>query len=330
MSFDRLRRREFITVIGGAATWPLIARAQQPAVPVIGFLEIGLPDVFAHLLPAYRKGLGESGFVEGRNVAIEFRWAGDRYDRLPTLAADLVHRGVAVITAGGNVAADAAKSVTSTIPIVFVTGVDPVTAGLVASLNRPGGNVTGIANITGELGAKRLDLLRRVVPKAAVIGMLVNSSNADTLAAAREVEAAVLSAGQQFQLVTASAQPEIDVAFDRLAQRGAEALLVGSDSYLLNQRDRIVSQAASHSIPAIYNFAEFAAAGGLLSYGASRVDQWRQMGVYTGRILKGEKPADLPVLQPTKFELVINLKTAMTLGLSIPPTLLAIADEVIE
>lgn len=323
-----MNRRDLMTLLGGAAMLPVAARAQQQ-MPVIGFLDGGSPDAFASVLSAYRKGLSEAGYVEGRNVAIEFRWAGDRYDRLPALAAELVRRQVSVISAGG-IAADAAKAATSTIPVVFVTGVDPVVAGLVASLNRPGGNVTGVTNITGELGAKRLELVRELLPKAATIGMLINPASPETLLETGNVEAAVLSGGQQFQAVTGSTEGEIDVAFQKLAERRADALLMAADTYLLSRREQIVTLAIRHAIPAIYNFSEFPAAGGLLSYGASRADSWRQMGVYTGRVLRGDKPADLPVMQPAKFELVVNLTAAKAIGLIFPPLLLARADEVID
>jgi putative ABC transport system substrate-binding protein len=327
-----MNRRDMIALLGGAAMLPVAARAQPSRLPVIGFLDAGTPEAFARVLAGYRQGLNEAGFVEGRNVAIEWRWAGDRYDRLQALAAELVQLKVAVISAGGA-AAPAAKAATSTIPVVFVAGIDPVAAGLVASLNRPGGNVTGVTNITGELSTKRLDLVRELVPKASVVALLWNPSGSINAAArleTRDLEAAVRSGGRRFEIMDGSTEREIDAAFQKLVQIKADALLVAPDTYLLSRREQIVGLAEHYAIPAIYNFAEFPAAGGLMSYGASRTDSWRQMGVYTGRILKGEKPADLPIMQPTIFELVINLKAAKAIGLTMPPSLLARADEVIE
>ena len=330
MEINQLRRREFITLVGGAATaWPLTARAQQPATPVIGFLRSTSAAPFAHFVAAFRKGLNEAGYVEGRNVAVEFRWAEDRHERLPTLVADLIRRQAAVIV-GNNIAALAAKAATTTVPIVFATGSDPVTDGLVASLNRPGGNVTGVSFISGVLGPKRLDLLRQLMPKATTIALLLNPNTAETVAERRDVQAAALSIGQQLIVVDAGSDRDIEPAFATIVQRGAGALLVGTGGFFNAHRERLVALAARHALPAIYPAREHVAAGGLMSYGASIPDAYRQAGIYAGRILKGEKPGDLPVMRSTKFEFVINLKTAKTLGLEIPPMPLALADEVID
>jgi putative ABC transport system substrate-binding protein len=329
--FD-VRRREFITLLGGAAlAWPLAARAQQPAMPVIGFVGSTALDGFVSAqVAAFRKGLNEAGYIEGQNVAIEFRWAEGQYDRLPTLAAEFVRRQVAVILASSLPTALAAKGETSTIPIVFVMGADPVKLGVVASLNRPGGNVTGISQFYGALGAKRLELLREFVPSAAVIAIISNPKNPNAEDHLNDVQAAARVIGQQVDVFRASSESEIDAAFAGLARRGDGALFVTDDPLFSVRRSQIVALAGRHAVPTIYYAREFAAAGGLISYGSSSGDNFREAGIYVGRILKGAKPSDLPVLQPTRFELVINLKTAKTLGLDVPTKLLALADEVIE
>jgi putative ABC transport system substrate-binding protein len=330
MQFDQLKRREFITLLGGAAAWPLVARAQQPALPVIGLLDSSAPVDRARYLTAFRQGLREPGYVEGQNVAIEYRWAQDRADRLPDLAADLVRRQVTMIAAHDTSSAIVAKAATTTIPIVFVSGGDPVKLGLVASLNRPGGNVTGVTFVTAELGAKLLGLLHELQPGAVRVGVLVEPNFALTQPFVSDVQAAALSVGKQIEVLEAPTGRDIDTAFARLAQKPIDALLVGPGPFFNNRRVQLVTLAAYHRVPAIYFQREAAEAGGLMSYGTSLTDAYRQAGVYTGRILKGEKPGDLPVMQSTKFDFVINLNTARAFGLTFPPSLLAIADEVIE
>jgi putative tryptophan/tyrosine transport system substrate-binding protein len=325
-----MRRREFITLIGGAAAWPLAARAQQPAMPVVGYLDAGSPEPNAPLLAAFRKGLSETGYVEGRNVAIENRWAQGQADRLPELAADLVRRRVSVIFTGdGTGTALAVKAATATIPIVFMTGIDPVDSGLVAALNRPGGNATGITHMNAQLEPKRLALLHELVPRAVRFAALVPSTPSPGSTIVTDLQAAVSVIGGQIEILAASTSREIDAAFSSLEQKRAEALLIGPGA-LIDRRVQILTLATRHGLPAIYAWRADAVAGGLMSYGIVITDQFRQSGIYTGRLLKGEKPTDLPVLQPTKFELVINLQTARALGIEVPPSLLSIADEVIE
>jgi putative ABC transport system substrate-binding protein len=325
-----MRRRDFITLLGAAATWPLTARAQQPVMPVIGFLHLGSPDPFAHLVQAMRRGLNETGYVEGQNVAIEFRWAEGHSDRLPALAADLVRRQVAVIFAtGGPPGVLAAKAATTTIPIVFISS-DPLRFGIVTSLSRPDANLTGVGVFTASMGAKRLELLRELVPAAAVIAFLVNPAYPTAEAELEDMQEAARASGKQLSVLRVHSEKDFDAAFATLLQQRAGALVVAADTLFNNWRDRLVALAARHAVPAIYFQREFVAAGGLMSYGNSLTDAYRQAGVYTARILKGGKPADLPVVQPTKFELVINLKTAKTLGLTVPLTLQVAADEVIE
>jgi putative tryptophan/tyrosine transport system substrate-binding protein len=325
-----MRRREFITLLSGAAAWPLTARAQQ-LMPVIGFLSGRSPGEAASAVGAFREGLGKIGYIEGQNVTIEYRWAEGDYARLPALAAELVGRQVTVIAAtGGEASGLAAKAATKTIPIVFTMGGDPVQLGLVASFNQPGGNVTGVTFIVGDIATKRLGLLRQLVTKATTIAMLVNPNYPATSAEVRDVQAAARTIGLQIDLLTASTSREIDTGLASFVSKRPDALFVGGDPFLLGQRDQIVSLVAHHAVPTTYPQREYVAAGGLMSYGTSVPDGYRQAGVYTGRILRGAKPAELPVLQPTNLELAINLKTAKALGLDVPPTLLAIADEVIE
>ncbi len=326
-----MRRREFITLLGGAAaTWPLAARAQQASMPVIGFLSSGSPNALAALADAFRQGLNAAGFVEHHNVGIEYRWAEGRYDRLPALAADLARRPVAVIAAtGGTSSALAAKAATTTIPIVFQVGVDPVEDGLVASLARPGGNLTGVTSLNVELVPKRMQLLRELLPKATVIRVLVNPTVRNAQTALRDLQASAGTLGLALHVLNVSTDYEMDTAFASLAEQRS-GLLIAADPFFNSRLERLAALALRHAVPTIYQYRGFAAAGGLMSYGGSFTDQFRLVGLYTGRILKGEKPFDLPVQQSTKVELIINLKTAKALGLDVPPQLLARADEVIE
>jgi ABC-type uncharacterized transport system substrate-binding protein len=325
-----MRRRKFITLIGAAAAWPLAARSQQAALPMIGFLNGGSPAEYAPMVAAFREGLKELGYVEGQNVAIEFRWAEGKYERLSALGTDLVRRQVAAIAATSTPAAQAAKALTATVPIVFTTGADPVQLGLVASLNQPGGNVTGVSFLVNELTKKQFEVLHQILPKAALIGFLVNPAVAYARSQTTEAQDAARALGRQLFVVTARTESEIDAAFAALVKKLAGGVITISDPFLNSRRDQIVALAARHSLPALYPVRDYVAAGGLMSYGTSIIGAYRQVGVYTGRILKGEKPADLPVMRPTKLELVINLKTAKTLDLTIPPALIALADEVIE
>jgi putative tryptophan/tyrosine transport system substrate-binding protein len=325
-------RRQLITLLGGAAlAWPIAAGAQQPAMPVIGFLHSESLDLYAHLVSAFRQGLSESGYAEGRNVAVEYRWADGQYDQLPTLVADLIRRQVTVIAANSPAAVLAAKAATATIPIVFNTGYDPVAAGYVASLARPGGNLTGVTSLTAEVGPKRVELLRELVPTASRVALLINpAAGAMSETISTSLQAAARKLGLQFHVLHATAVRDLDTVFATLAQLQAGGLVIGGDPFFNSQSKQLAAIAIRHAVPAIYQYREFAAAGGLMSYGGSLTDMYRLFGVYTGRIIKGEKPADLPVQQSTKVELFVNLKTARTLGLTVPLPLLARADEVIE
>jgi ABC-type uncharacterized transport system substrate-binding protein len=324
-------RREVMTLLGGAtAAWPLAARAQQPAIPVIGYLNNGSPESDVPRLTGLRRGLNQTGYIEGRNLVIEYRWAGNQAGRLPALATDLVQLRVAVIVSPGLVATLAAKAATTSIPIVFSVGADPVQLGLVASLNRPGGNLTGFSNVTSELGAKGLALLHELVPGTATIGFLENPNNPTFELTTRDVLAAAPVMGLTVQTLKASTDREIDAAFASLVQARTGALLVGTDLFFNSRIEQLVTLAARYAIPTMYAQREFVVGGGLISYGTSLIEMYREVGLYTGRILKGEKPADLPVIQATKFPLIINLKTAKALGLEVPDKLLARADEVIE
>jgi putative tryptophan/tyrosine transport system substrate-binding protein len=325
-----MRRREFITIVGSSALVPLGAWAQQPAKPVVGFLNVGDSNTNTFLQTAFRRGLNETGYIDGQNVTVENQWAEGHLDRLPSLAADLVHRQVTVIAATSTPAALAAKGTGTTIPIVFETAGDPIRLGLVKSLNHPGDNVTGVTQLSSELISKRLGLLHELIPTAKLVGLLVDQADPRAEAQVADMQEAARGLGVQIHVLNTSNETEIDKAFVNISQAGARGLLVGTGEFLRRRAEQIVGLAARQNLPAIYQYREFAKVGGLISYGTSLIDSYRQAGVYVGRILKGEKPGDLPVLQATKFELVINLKTAKALGLTIPPGVLAIADEVIE
>jgi putative ABC transport system substrate-binding protein len=327
----KMKRREFITLLGGAAAWPLAARAQQPVMPVVGFLHSGSPEPNANRVAAFRKGLSEAGYVEGQNVAIEFRWAAGQDDRLPDLAADLIRRRVAVIaTPASTTASLAAKAATTSIPIVFAIAADPVALGLIASLSRPGGNATGVSFLFVELVSKQLGMLRELVPTANRFVALLGPNAAIADAIVKELQASASALGLPIEILRGGTAREIDAAFANLVQKPGGALWVSPDAFFTNRRAQIVTLAARHALPAIYYVREFAEIGGLMSYGANVANGYQLTGIYVGRVLKGEKPADLPVVQPTKFELVINLNTARAVGIAIPNTLLALADEVIE
>jgi putative ABC transport system substrate-binding protein len=326
-----VRRREFITLVGGAAAaWPLAARAQQATMPVVGFLISASPDSYGPMVAAFRQGLKENGYVEGQNVVIEYRWAEGAYDRLPAMAADLVRRGVAVIYASAPPAVLAAKSATTTIPIVFSSGGDPVKLGLVSSLSHPGGNLTGVSFQINEIGAKRLELLRALVPAASVIGFLVNPTRPSSEAEVKDTQQGAQRLGVQLYVLNATSESDFTKAFAALAESHSDALIVGSDPLFFSHRNQLVALAEQYKIPAIYDFREYATAGGLMSYAPSVIEVFRQAGAYTAKILAGAKPADLPVVQPTTFEFVINLKTAKALGLAVPMIIQMTADEVIE
>jgi putative ABC transport system substrate-binding protein len=324
-------RRQFITLLGGVAMpWSLTARAQQPAMPVVGFLSSASAVAFEHLAQVFRDGLSEAGYVDGRNISIEYRWAEGHYDRLPALAADLVRNQVAVIAAMGSPAGPAAKAATATIPIVFSIGIDPVKAGLVTSFDRPGGNATGVINFATATVTKQLELLHKIVPTAVIMAVLMNPNFPAAEEETRELHEGARTLGLELHVLNATDESEIDTAFTRIAQMRVQGLLVAGDPVFTSRRNQLIALAARYAVPAIYTFREFPAVGGLMSYSTSLADAYHQVGIYTGRILKGEKPADLPVVQPTRFELVINLKTAKALGITVPPTLLATVDEVIE
>jgi putative tryptophan/tyrosine transport system substrate-binding protein len=329
-----MRRRDFIALFGGAAAasaWPLSGHAQQTTVPLIGFLHAGSPDPYAHAMATFRQGLSEGGFVEGKNLTIEYRWAESQIDRLPALAVELVHRDVTIIAvAGGPAAVRAAKSATATIPIVFSLGSDPVKLGFVASLNRPGANVTGVTFLANELEAKQLELISELVPKVSAIGVLVNPSNPNVEAAIKGVREAARVVGRQVHVLNATNERDLEMAFKTIAEYRLGALMISADVLFTNQSRQLAALALRYAVPAIYQFREFAAAGGLAVYGVDLDDIYRKHGTYVGRVLKGEKPADLPIEQPTKFQTVINLTTAKVLGVEVPPALLATADEVIE
>jgi putative ABC transport system substrate-binding protein len=329
-----MKRREFIKFLGGAVAWPLTARAQQPTLPAVGFLNAASPGQFAHVARAFRLGLNETGYVEDRTVVIEYRWADGQYDRLPALAADLVSRRVNVIATGSNIiAAIAAKAATTTIPIVFLTGGDPVKDGLVASLNRPGANLTGVTTLNVEIGPKRFEVLRELLPTATIMAVLINPNNHPAVVETqiRQAQALTHTLGlQMIHVLQATTERDLDSAFSTAIQRGASGLVINPDTFFSGQSAQLAALALRHAVPTISPYREFVTAGGLMSYGGSLIDQYRLVGVYVGRILKGEKPVDLPVQQVTKVELIINLKTAKALGLSVAPSLLARADEVIE
>jgi putative tryptophan/tyrosine transport system substrate-binding protein len=324
-----MKRRKFMTLLSGAVAWPLAARAQQPAMPVIGFLNSASAQAYARPLAAFREGLNTTGYVEGRNVAIEYRWADGQYDRLPAMAAELVERRVAVIAANGP-AVPLAKAATATIPIVFTAGFDPIELGLIASLNRPGGNLTGVSILNAELGPKRLELLRELLPTATTVALLINPNNPSAETVSRELQAVARTIGLKIHVLHASTEAELDAAFASLGQLHAGALAIGNDPFFNSRSAHLAALTNRHAMRAIYQYREFAAAGGLMSYGGSLADSYRQAGIYAGRILAGAKPGDLPAQQSTKVELIINLKTANVLGLTVPLPLLGRADEVIE
>jgi putative tryptophan/tyrosine transport system substrate-binding protein len=331
MQFERLKRREFITLVGGLAAWPLAAKAQQPAMPVIGWMSGRSPADSTHLLEAFRKGLHDTGYVEGESISIEYRWAQGDYGRLPELASDLVNRGVLLLMAvGGEPSAIAAKKATSTIPIVFGIGGDPVDAGLVASFNRPGGNATGYTLLTSQMEPKRIGLLHELVPSASSFGALINPAFPPAVRQLGDIENATKTIRQSLFVASASTDAELNAAFASFVQQRVGAVLIAADPYFDTRREQIIALAAQARLPTMYQFREFAVAGGLISYGPSYTDSYKQGGIYAGRILRGAKPADLPILQPTKFEMVINLKTANSLGLNIPNSMQLLADEVIE